>query len=294
MKLIIIVVLYNSSNNILRLLNSIKQNESNADILFVDNCSSDDSLKILSDHINEFLADGIKINVIENSKNLGFGKACNVGLNWSVNNGFDAFLLLNDDTEFIMPILTALKGNLHKKKHENFIFSITQLENINKLELNFEKFIYQQNKISEYSIINRHSEEIFYVEFIQAAFWLFSKELLIKLGNDFFNPIFHHYGEDNELAFRLSEIGGQFEILRDLKILHHSNVKNTFYKRDFGEYHLNRFRSETLIYYFTGKFSSYKNNLKRLMYQCLLYFLKCNFVKSKNVFLTYFELRFKI
>jgi len=74
----IIIVTYNSANDILTCLNSVASNTSIPfEIIIVDNNSTDSTRKIIDQYINNSAHPIIKL---ENNENLGFSRACNQGL----------------------------------------------------------------------------------------------------------------------------------------------------------------------------------------------------------------------
>jgi GT2 family glycosyltransferase len=60
-------------------------------VVVVDNGSSDGSVELLKSKYTDVV-------IIENKENLGFSAACNKGIEYSIKNGFDYVLLLNNDT----------------------------------------------------------------------------------------------------------------------------------------------------------------------------------------------------
>ena len=93
-KLYFLIVNYNSSQLIERLINSLafKPNKTQYKIIIVNNSSEDKEICCLK---NE------SIKIIEAKKNLGFGKACNLGLDWIYSRDRRAIAwLINPDTYF--------------------------------------------------------------------------------------------------------------------------------------------------------------------------------------------------
>jgi len=78
----------------------------NFDIILVDNGSSDDSLsnmQIFKDKNTE-----LKISILKNKQNLGFGGGNNIGINFALNNNSDYVLLLNNDTSVASDFLESM------------------------------------------------------------------------------------------------------------------------------------------------------------------------------------------
>ncbi len=91
-KILILIVTWNAGGEIEKCLNSIKNlftSNFKYDILVVDNKSSDGTREFLEKK---------SINLIKNSKNLGWGKAVNQGVKIAEKKNFDWVFILNPDT----------------------------------------------------------------------------------------------------------------------------------------------------------------------------------------------------
>lgn len=89
MNLSIIIVTWNSGNEIIACLDSIyAQNNVPCEVIVIDNASADNTVELLKNHRG-------KIALIYNSTNLGFAEAVNQGLTKAIG---DYILLLNPDT----------------------------------------------------------------------------------------------------------------------------------------------------------------------------------------------------
>ena len=86
----IIILTYNSSRFIEDLLKSLRGFANGAEILLVDNASSDDTVKLAKKF-------GSELKIIETESNLGFAKGNNFGANKATG---DYLLFLNSDTSF--------------------------------------------------------------------------------------------------------------------------------------------------------------------------------------------------
>jgi len=94
-ELAIIIVTWNSEDEIIGCLKSLHEhaNDINPDITVIDNDSSDNTVSVIENFLE---INSGRINLIKNSINTGFTKACNQGIN--LNPGKD-ILLLNPDTK---------------------------------------------------------------------------------------------------------------------------------------------------------------------------------------------------
>lgn len=89
---LIIIVNWNRRADILRCLASLEfAAQAVADILVVDNASTDDSVAAIRTHFPD-------VQLIENACNAGFAEGNNIGLRWVLEHGYEYVLLLNNDT----------------------------------------------------------------------------------------------------------------------------------------------------------------------------------------------------
>ena len=95
MKLGIIIVTYNSQNDIARLLESIIiQKYKNLVVYIVDNNSTDDTLNTVQKYQSK-----ISICIISSKANNGFAKGNNIGIQKAMDEGCDLVFILNPDMQ---------------------------------------------------------------------------------------------------------------------------------------------------------------------------------------------------
>ena len=107
MDLSVIIVTWNSGEFIRNCLDSIlfSQGNFNSEVIVVDNCSSDETARIVEQLYPQ-------VNLIQNRKNLGYAKANNQGIEEA---GGDYILLLNPDTQVFEDSLSLM----HEFMEEN-------------------------------------------------------------------------------------------------------------------------------------------------------------------------------
>jgi GT2 family glycosyltransferase len=111
-KIAIIIITYNIGNAISGCLDSlIQQTHQDFVLFFIDNNSSDSTLKVIKQYLDKHPQLEKKTKIIKNSKNLGFSKAVNIGLRKAlqIKNIF-ATLLLNQDVYFTADLLANAIG----------------------------------------------------------------------------------------------------------------------------------------------------------------------------------------
>jgi GT2 family glycosyltransferase len=272
----IITVLYNSAEHLGKYLKSWVEWERDTDIIFVDNNSSDNTLEIIENFIEDYKIKNILI--ISQDTNLGFGKANNLGINKAIDLGYKYVLLLNDDIELIENLTSSL---INYYVPDSVLSPLQKIDNEN-LEFNFNTFVGD--------VLTKVEKDVVKVDFVQAACWFFCVELKNTIGGYFFDEDFFHYGEDNEMIYRVNTRANGAYVLKSASILHHSSVSNRNYPRDYGEYHLNRLRAQALISFKTnGTF--HKSLFTRLFHTFLRALIVFDLKKCKNLLSLLFELK---
>jgi len=196
MKVIAIIVTYNGSKWIEKCLDSLINSTIKTDIIVVDNNSSDSTISIIE---SKYLS----IKLIKSPRNLGFGKANNLGLKIANDNNANYVLLLNQDASINMDTLEKLI-DIHKQYQEFGIISPVHLNGEGTaLDNGFIAYASSQfgcnNFYSDLYLSNL--KEIYSTKFVNAACWLISEECLKRVGG--FDPLFFHYGEDENYTQRV-------------------------------------------------------------------------------------------
>lgn len=187
-KVLVIIVSYNFERWIDKCLNSLRQSDYPIETIVIDNGSQDQTTQQIKEHYPE-------IRLIESKENLGFGKANNLGMQIALKEGYDMVFLMNQDA-WIEPDTIGTLVELTQKHAVNGILSPVHLTG---------KGDKPDPGFGHYTHINDiqalPTEEIVYVPFINAAFWLIPTTILKKVGG--FCPLFYHYGEDKDFVNRL-------------------------------------------------------------------------------------------
>ncbi|MFA6992716.1 MAG: glycosyltransferase, partial [Candidatus Gracilibacteria bacterium] len=107
-KVSIIIVNYNGYEETIDCLKSLVEIDySNFNIFVIENGSSNDSFKKISDFIKEVNLQS-RIKLILSKDNLGFAGGCNLGIKEAQKSDVDYFLLLNPDTKVEKGFLSKL------------------------------------------------------------------------------------------------------------------------------------------------------------------------------------------
>lgn len=223
-KLTISIVNYNSGEYLLKCLESIGKvkNDIDFDVFIIDNASSDDSFKNVKFKYPQY-------NFIENSKNLGFGKAQNIVLKKSKT---PYLLTLNPDTQILPDTLSfminfmeenndvgasgckveMLDGSLDKASHRGFPT----------LKASFYYFLLKNDKY--YHLTYKNMNEIHEVDSVSGAFMLLRKSVLDKIG--YFDEDYFLYAEDIDLCLRIKKDGFKVMYVPKVKVTHAKGISS--------------------------------------------------------------------
>lgn len=182
-------------------------------LLIVDNASSDGTAAAARQFCPQ-------AGVIENPVNLGFGAGNNIALRIALREGADHVLLLNQDAQVRLEDVQKL-AELQRGHPEYGLLSPVHLE---KTGTNLDSGFARSCLPKHCGELMRDAlsgtlREIYPATSGNAAAWLLSKECLAAVGG--FNPVFFHYGEDNNYLHRVLFHGFRFGIAPHVVIRHH-------------------------------------------------------------------------
>ncbi|SFD02542.1 glycosyltransferase family 2 protein [Algibacter pectinivorans] len=210
----IIIVSYNGIKWLEKCLNSCCDYK----VIVVDNASTDHTVAFIKKHFPRVI-------LLEQQTNLGFGQANNLGISYALNEGADYVFLLNQDAYLKRDTIAELV-NVHKTNSAFGVLSPIQLNGSgNKLDRNFSSYLkYDYNNFFHFDAINKNLSKIYEVPFVNAASWLIPKETLLKVGG--FDPIFFHYGEDDNYCQRLRYHRLKVGIVPHVFVMHDREFEN--------------------------------------------------------------------
>ncbi|TXK72830.1 glycosyltransferase family 2 protein [Mesonia sp. K4-1] len=193
MKTSIIIVTYNGMKWISKCLASIPTEFS---VIVVDNNSTDGTVQFIHQNYPQFI-------IFEGKQNLGFGQANNRGISYALQQNADYVYLLNQDAYLEEDTIQKLI-NIHQQYPEYGILSpIHTNASQTKLDARFSNYVgfkYNSDFYSDF-VLDNNKKEIYSVPFVNAAGWLLPKNTLLNVGG--FDPIFFHYGEDDNYCQRV-------------------------------------------------------------------------------------------
>ena len=192
-RVFVIIVTYKGMTWYERCFNSLRHSTIPVTTVVVDNASRDGTVDFIRREFPEIM-------LIESPENLGFGKANNIGIRFALDHGADYVFLLNQDA-WIDPDALEILVSIHKKHPEYGLLSPMHL-NVDRTGLVMKFFCRQPNngKLITDLYLNQLSD-VYNTKYIHAAAWLLPKQTLQTIGG--FDPIFHHYAEDDDYLNRL-------------------------------------------------------------------------------------------
>lgn len=226
-KLDIIIVNWNSGNQLFKCLESIQKANKDSFYLnmvyIIDNNSADDSLENLN------LLD-IPLEVMMNEENKGFGAACNQG---AAKSNSDYILFLNPDTILFKDSLNSVIKSMNNKENLNIgVCGIKLIDESNKVQRSccvFPRVNHFVNRSSGLCYINpkrfptyimsnwSHNENK-EVDHVIGAFYLIRSEIFNSLGG--FDERFFVYLEDLDLSYRVKCNGYKIKYFSDIEAFH--------------------------------------------------------------------------
>lgn len=213
-KVFIIIVTYNGMQWYNRCFGSLRNSEVTLQTIVIDNASSDNTVEYIESNFPE-------IYLIKSYKNLGFGQANNMGIRYALENGADYVFLLNQDAWIESDTIKTLV-EVHKKNQEYGILSPMHL-NAEKTAIEKSLLIFLTypehinfDLISDFYIGQKKA--IYDVREVNAAAWLLPRKTLEMVGG--FDPLFFHYGEDDNYLSRVLFHGFRVGLVPAVTICH--------------------------------------------------------------------------
>jgi GT2 family glycosyltransferase len=196
------------------LVSLLKTSYPSYEILFVDNCSSDDSI----DHVQrEFRGSGIRI--LPLAANLGYAGAVNRAISSARGNVIG---VLNNDITVVDPRWLTTLVEFIQQQPSVGIVSPALLHDEKRIDsmggdANVLMVAWDANSREEF--FTNHDQPMYRVSPPGAAF-VFRRDLATKMNNEIFDPDFFAYYEDVLLGFRVNMMGQKVAVLPN-SILQH-------------------------------------------------------------------------
>ncbi|GAA4268008.1 glycosyltransferase family 2 protein [Hyunsoonleella aestuarii] len=217
-KVFVVIASYNGVSWIKDCLDSLNLSEVPVFTIVVDNNSSDTTVDVIETNFPN-------VTILKQNENLGFGKANNLGISHALKLGADYVLLLNQDAK-IRPSTIKSLINAGKNYQEYGVLSPIHLNwDGNNLEHYFSKFALNNPNFYSDFVLEKKLKSVYEAPFVNAACWLLKRNILEVVGG--FDPVFFHYGEDNNYCQRVQYHGFKIGIVPNCFIEHDSVVRYT-------------------------------------------------------------------
>ena len=197
MNIFAIIVTYKGQQWYDRCFGSLRESTIPVQIIVVDNASNDGTVEYIRANYPE-------VHLIESKENLGFGRANNIAMRYSLDHGCDYVFLLNQDA-WVEPDTIEMLVAIHNGHPEYGILSPIHLNaektKIEKSLLNYldDKSITSKRLFED--LYFHRTKEVYETKYANAAAWLLSRKTIETVGG--FDPIFLHYGEDDNYMHRV-------------------------------------------------------------------------------------------
>lgn len=222
-KVFAIVVAYNGKQWYERCFASLRASSMPVETVVVDNASNDGTSEFIKNNYPE-------ITLIESGKNLGFGKANNIGMRYALDAGCDYVFLLNQDA-WIEPDALEQLVEIHQK-HEDF--GILSPMHLNANKDGIEKLLLE--RLDDYKTTDSQLfedlyfdrlKEVYYTQYVNAAAWLLPRKTIEIIGG--FDPVFFHYGEDDNYIHRVMFHGMKVGVCPKTSVVHDARLERPLY-----------------------------------------------------------------
>ncbi|WP_312075186.1 glycosyltransferase family 2 protein [Chryseobacterium sp.] len=215
-KVSVIIVTYNAMKWAKKCFNSLGQSSAPLEYIVVDNGSTDGTQEFIKTHYP-------KVDFTQSPKNLGFGKANNIGIEKALKKGADFFYLMNQDAWLYEDSIQKLLDVYEKypQKEEIGILSPMHLDGSELLlDIFLDKYIahnFEKTRLIS-DLYFQNLKPFYEISFINAAHWLLPRKTIETVGG--FNPYYFHYGEDVEYVNRVQFHQKKILLVPSSKVVH--------------------------------------------------------------------------
>ncbi|MFB2882000.1 glycosyltransferase family 2 protein [Floridanema aerugineum] len=226
----LLAINYYSSQLIAKLINSISPNQVvEYQIIIVNNSPDEQSIQDLKTD---------KVVILESGENLGFGKACNLGLNWIYQQNQKAIVWLINPDAYLLPEALEKVPALFQNHPELSILGTIIYTTTGEIWFAGGEFIPKNGAIIPKTIDNQNSN----IPYLKTD-WVSGCSLLINLQKfpvcPQFDPEYFLYYEDFDFCQRYAKQGHLIAITNQIGVVHQPSAitgKNAFLKFQHSTY----------------------------------------------------------
>jgi GT2 family glycosyltransferase len=213
-----VVVTHNGGRWIRQCLDSLRASNYEVCTIVVDNASSDNTTRIVRSYGD--------IALTEVRRNLGFGRANNIGISEALRRGADHIFLLNQDAYVSEESIRHLVRCVEQDRSLGIVGPIHFDGEGKRLDANFVRYYLLPQATDLVADLLMASVSRYYLLKAEqpqelglcAAAWLMTRECLLAIGG--FDPMFFMYGEDADLCGRASYHGFSIALVPEARIFH--------------------------------------------------------------------------
>lgn len=219
MNLFVIIVTYNGMQWYDRCFESLRHSKTTVTTVVIDNNSSDNSADYIQTNYPE-------IKYIQSEKNLGFGQANNKGIEYALNHNADYVFLLNQDAWIESDTFERILGIQEKYPEYGILSPMHMNADFSAIENGLLGHITRKGNAGAQLLSDLYTNNVgeVYDSYVNAAGWLLPKNTLLTVGG--FDPIFFHYGEDDNYLQRVLFHGLKVGICPSCRMVHDRVVSN--------------------------------------------------------------------
>ncbi len=226
-----IIPSWNAKEYLLKCIDSIVNNctQYKYEIIIVDNCSSDGSAEAVSKKFQE-------IQVINLEKNLGFAKACNIGIKKSKG---DLLFIVNSDTEVFQENITKMIKYMKKNSDVGILGPRVQGAD-GRIQRSYMRTPTVWNQLCRTLFLDKMTKKSKFfggylmkdfcnditttVDIINGCFWVVRKVALKTVG--LLDERFFIYGEDMDWCLRFRQKGWKVVYFSGANIIHYGGMSS--------------------------------------------------------------------
>lgn len=222
----VVIVTYNGLRWVDACFASLRSSSVPLRTVVVDNASNDGTPERIAERFPE-------VHLIRSGENLGFGRANNLGIRYARERGADYLLLLNQDAWIFPDTVGRL---LQAEEPACGILSPVHLDGTGeRMDRAFREYVFGRERTES----DRELLAAFTiprdVRFVNAAAWLLPRRTIETVGG--FDPLFAHYGEDDNYCHRVLHRGMTIRTVPGATICHdRQNTKKPLQTAWVGRY----------------------------------------------------------
>lgn len=194
-RILVVIVTYNSMKWLDRCLGSVRESVVPADVIVIDNGSSDGSCEYIRANYPE-------VRLHCTGENFGFGKANNIGFELALEEGYDYIYLLNQDAWIFPDTFSSLVAAMEADSSYGVLSPMQMAADSDRPDPRFVRWC-PEAALNDWKTLRQGTSvtsRIYEVKFVMAAHWMISRKCLQAVGG--FSPSFSHYGEDDNYLHR--------------------------------------------------------------------------------------------